>query len=207
MTIFYFFFRTGKEDYGVKTSWWSKGCCWSYWNFISAVTCWKQTCCDPDNKCACVCKDSYQDTDNDNDNANDDSQENIPLMDIGKETGSSGQSNKHSKQKKCFPHLIDLGDKPLPTYGEDPALFCGTFFEMLNKCNGITFRQFLKRFQGFSRRNRRHRYHFDNKECQQKNHSDYKVLCGLGLEPILYYVVLDWNKLKLRYKGMRVFFF
>ncbi|XP_066919438.1 uncharacterized protein [Clytia hemisphaerica] len=182
--------KSGEVNYHIKHSWWNKWkICWSCCVFMSGLTCWTQKCCDQNNKCICCCK-------------------------KGKRNSSSGTGNRPNDpllMKQGPEKLVDISTSPKQNLQNDfknnkrlNNVGINYFYDLLKKCNRITYRQFLERFNGFSRKFRRaHCYHFKNQKCWDVEHRDYKMLAGMGLEPILYYVVLDWNDLRLKFQGFQ----
>ena len=73
------------------------------------------------------------------------------------------------------------------------------FNNMLNKCQNITFSNFLLHYQKYAnpllKGRNSHKYHCRHDACKDNGHSKFTNCIGC-LEPILYYVVFDWNRLR-----------
>ena len=75
------------------------------------------------------------------------------------------------------------------------------FNDMLKKCVPITYSNFLKCFQDYaSFSQNRHSSFCRHPYCEKENHAKFTNCCSI--EPICYYVVLDWNYLRIGANGL-----
>ena len=198
--------ETGKENYKIESSCWKTiGCCWNISLFCGSITCWTQYC---DNFSLFDCSDTSS-------RSTKKSGEQKPLNETSNSSYQSCNQNATTSSTNQFPDLVDIGreakvinkwpykdwkDQPFP----ESAREC--FNEMLNKCDEVEEGQFKKNFQKYSMATvcggrMSHIAHCRSEICQKMKHSYYEGLGGLILEPIVYYVVIDWDRLYGEFKS------
>ena len=160
----------GNERFGIKISKWKTlPFCWEWSVFLSGISFCFSSCCRKDS----------------------DNEETICLLE-----------EKNRKWKDL--NLVETGDKnefPSKAWkinnGSLDQDAVQEFNNMLDKCQNITYSNFLSHFQKyadslFSKGRNSHEYHCRHDACKADGHSKFTNCIGC-LEPLLHYVVFDWN--------------